>query len=161
MPLPPFPHRLRNKDQYHIEMMRETFSYVKINIPLLDTIQQMPPYARFFKELCTTKRAIGIPKKAILISGANFILFRIPMKYKDPSFPTVSIVIGGELIHKALLNLEISVNLIPFTKYERLELCELKPTKVVIQLADRLTRVPRWIVEDVLIRVGSNGLCCD
>jgi len=27
--------------------MRETISQVKINIPLLDTIQQMSPYARF------------------------------------------------------------------------------------------------------------------
>jgi len=33
--------------------------------------------------------------------------------------------------------------LIPFTEYERLELGELKPTKMVIQLADRMTRVPR------------------
>jgi len=47
MPLPPFPHRLKKKDQAHIEKMRETLSQVKINIPLLDAIQQMPPYARF------------------------------------------------------------------------------------------------------------------
>jgi len=56
------------------------------------------------------------------------------MKYKDPSFPTVFIVIGDQLIHKALLDLVASVNLIPFTEYERLELGELKPTKMVIQL---------------------------
>ena len=77
------------------------------------------------------------------------------MKYKDPGCPTVSIVIGDQLVHKALLDLGASVNLIPFTKYERLELGELKPTKMVIQMADRSTRVPRGIVEDVLIRVGE------
>jgi len=155
MPLPPFPHRLKKKDQDHIEKIRETFSQVKINIPLLDAIQQMPPYARFLKELCTTRRATGISKKAFLTSGDNSILSQIPMKYKDPGCPTVSIVIGDQLIYRALLDLEASVNLIPFTKYERLELGELKPTKMVIQLADRLTRVPRGIVEDVLIRVGE------
>jgi len=54
-----------------------------------------------------------------------------------------------------LLDLGVSVNLIPFTEYETLELGELKPTKMVIQLADRSTRVPRGMVEDVLIRVGE------
>jgi len=55
--------------------MRETFSQVKINIPLLDPVQQMPPYARFLKELYMTKRATGVPKKAFLTSGTNSILF--------------------------------------------------------------------------------------
>jgi len=54
----------------------------------------MPPYARFLKELCTTKRATGVPKKAFLTFGANSILSQIPVKYKDPGCPTVSIVIG-------------------------------------------------------------------
>jgi len=31
-------HRLKKKDQDHIEKIRETFSQVKINIPLLDAI---------------------------------------------------------------------------------------------------------------------------
>jgi len=47
MHVPPFPHRLKKKDQAHIEKMREIFCQVKINISLLDVIQQMPPYARF------------------------------------------------------------------------------------------------------------------
>jgi len=50
-----------------------------------------------------------------------------------------------------LFDLGVSVNLIPFTEYERLRLGELKPTKIVIQLAGRPTRLPRGIVEDVLI----------
>jgi len=39
MPLPPFSHRLKKKDQAHVEKTRETFSRVKISIPLLDAIQ--------------------------------------------------------------------------------------------------------------------------
>ena len=114
MPLPPFPHRLKKKDQDHVEKMRETFSQVKINIPLLNAIQQMPPYARFLKDLCTTKRATNVPRKAFLGSGASSILsHQIPVKYKDPGCPTISIVIGDHLIHRALLDLGASVNLIP------------------------------------------------
>jgi len=77
------------------------------------------------------------------------------MKYNDPSCPIISIVIRDQLIHRALLDLRANVNLIPFTDYERLGLGELKPTKIIIQLADRSTRLPRGIVEDVLIRVGE------
>jgi len=67
----------------------------------------------------------------------------------------VSIIIAKQLIHTALLGLGASVNLMPFTEYEKLELGELKPTKMVIQLVDRSTRVPKEIVEDVLIRVDE------
>ncbi|KAL2226514.1 UNVERIFIED_CONTAM: hypothetical protein Sindi_2010100 [Sesamum indicum] len=33
----------------------ETFRKVEVNIPLLDAIKQIPRYAKFFKELCTSK----------------------------------------------------------------------------------------------------------
>jgi len=39
--------------------------------------------------------------------------------------------------------------------YERLGFGELKPTKMVLQLADRSTRIPRRMVDDVLIKVGE------
>jgi len=57
-------------DQTHVDKIKET-SQVKINIPLLDAIQQMPPYAKCLKELCTTKRATNVPKKACLASNMS------------------------------------------------------------------------------------------
>jgi len=63
MPLPQFPHRLKKKDQAHFKKMIETLSQVQINIPLLDAIQQTPPYARFLKDLCTFKRATSSLKR--------------------------------------------------------------------------------------------------
>jgi len=39
--------------------------------------------------------------------------------------------------------------------YKRLGLEELKPTKMVLQLADHSTRLPRGMVEDILIKVGE------
>jgi len=64
-------------------------------------------------------------------------------------------VIGDWVIHRALLDLRASVNLLPFTIYERFGQGELKPTKIVPQVADRSTRIPRGVVEDVLINVGE------
>ena len=39
--------------------------------------------------------------------------------------------------------------------YEKLGFGELKPAKMVLQLANRSTSYPREIVEDVLIKVGE------
>jgi len=134
--------------------MWETFSQVKINILLLDTVQQMPSYARFLKDLCANKRATSVSWKAFLATSASSILsYQILVKYKDPGCRTISIIIGDQLVHRALLDLWANVNLIPFTEYERQGLGELKPTKMIIRLADRSTRLPRGIVEDV--RVGE------
>ena len=72
--------RLRNKkNQPHVDKIRETFSQVKINILLLNAIQQMPPYAKFLKEWCTTKQTTNIWKKALLaLNMSSIILQQIP-----------------------------------------------------------------------------------
>ena len=95
-------------------------------------------------------------KKAFLVSNVSSIISsQIPIKYKDPNCPTISIVIGEQLIKSALLDLGASVNLPPFIVYEKLGLGELRPTKIVLQLADRSIRLPQGVVEDVLIKVGE------
>lgn len=45
--------------------------------------------------------------------------------------------------------------MLPFSVYQQLGLVEFKPTRVTLQLADRSVKVPREIVEDVLIQVGK------
>ena len=77
------------------------------------------------------------------------------MKCKDPGSPAISCKIGDRLIEKALLDLGASVNLLPYLVYLQLGLGELKPTTMTLQLADRSMKIPRGIVEDVLIKVDA------
>ena len=77
------------------------------------------------------------------------------MKYKDPGSPTISVNIGGTCIDKALLDLGASVNLLPYSVYKQLGLGELKPTNITLSLADRSVKIPKGIVEDVLVKVGK------
>uniref|UniRef100_A0A2N9I5J1 RNA-directed DNA polymerase n=1 Tax=Fagus sylvatica TaxID=28930 RepID=A0A2N9I5J1_FAGSY len=58
-------------------------------------------------------------------------------------------------IEKALLDLGASVNLLPYSVYEQLGLGELKPTGIILQLADRSVKTPRGIVEDVLVQIDK------
>ncbi|KAH9698193.1 hypothetical protein KPL71_023923 [Citrus sinensis] len=48
-----------------------------------------------------------------------------------------------------------SVNLLPYSVFMKLGLGKLHPTPVVLQLTDRSTKIPRGIVEDVLIQVDK------
>jgi len=79
----------------------------------------------------------------------------VPLKCKDPGCPTIFIVIGNHNIHRALLDLGPSVNLLPFIVYQRSGLEELKPVKMIFQLADCSWRLARGMIEDVLIKVGE------
>ena len=80
---------------------------------------------------------------------------RPPVKYKDLGYPTISVNIGGTCIDKALLDLGASVNLLPYSLYKKLGLGELKPTNITLSLADRSVKIPKGIVEDVLVKVDK------
>ena len=75
------------------------------------------------------------------------------VKYKDPGSPTISVNIGETCIDKALLDLGASVNLLSYLVYKQLGLGELKPTNITLSLADRSVKIPKGIVEDVLVKV--------
>ncbi|VVA39437.1 PREDICTED: LOW QUALITY PROTEIN, partial [Prunus dulcis] len=69
--------------------------------------------------------------------------------------PTISCIIENFSIEQTLLDLGASVNLLPCSFYKQLGLGELKPTSIILQLADCLVKIPRGMVEDVLVHVGK------
>jgi hypothetical protein len=141
-----------------IQAMMEVFKQVKINIPLLDAIQQVPAYAKFLKDLCTQKWKFRnhISKKVLLTEHvSSLIQHNTPPKFKDPEAPTISCIIGQKEIDKALLDLGAGVNLLPYSMYQQLGLGKLKPTTVILQLADQSIKKPRGIIEDVVIKVDK------
>ena len=63
---PPFPQALRKKkSSVNQTEMLEVLRQVKVNIPLLDMIKQVPTYAKFLKDLCTVKRGFNVNKKGL------------------------------------------------------------------------------------------------
>ena len=127
-----------------------------MNIPLLDMIKQVPTYAKFLKDLCTVKKGLAINKKAFLTEQVSSIIqCKTLLKYKDPGSPTISVNIGGTYIDKALLDLGASVNLLPYSMYKQLGLGELKPTNITLSLTNRSVKIPKGIVEDVLVKVNN------
>ncbi|RVW32451.1 hypothetical protein CK203_099871 [Vitis vinifera] len=64
---PHFPQALHGKKGIrNTSEILEVLRQVKVNIPLLDMIKQIPTYAKFLKDLCTIKRGLNVNKKAFL-----------------------------------------------------------------------------------------------
>ncbi|GJR64064.1 reverse transcriptase domain-containing protein [Tanacetum coccineum] len=69
--------------------------------------------------------------------------FLIPMK-----FP------GIDVCH-ALDDLGASINLMPLSIWKKLSLPELTPTRMTLELADRLITHPKGLAEDIFVKVGN------
>ena len=120
----------------------------------MHVIKQVPAYAKVIKDLCTIKRKYLVKKTAFLTEQVSAVIQRkTPPKHKDLGCPTISCTIGDYIMEHALLDLGASVDLIPFSVYQKPGLGELKPTSVTLQLADHFVREPRGIVEDVLVKI--------
>ena len=71
----PFPQSLKGKKKaINQAEILEVLRQVKVNIPLLDMIKQVPIYAKFLKDLCTVKRGLNVDKKAFLTEQVSAII---------------------------------------------------------------------------------------
>ncbi|KAL2243646.1 UNVERIFIED_CONTAM: Retrovirus-related Pol polyprotein from transposon 17.6 [Sesamum indicum] len=154
---PPFPERFtKAKKEEEEKEIFETFRKVEVNIPLLDAIKQIPRYAKFLKELCTSKGKLKGNERVSMGENVSAILQRkLPQKCKDPGTFSIPCKIGMIGIKKAMCDLGASINVMPLTIFESLKVGPLKETGVVIQLADRSVVYPEGVLEDVLVQVNE------
>ncbi|RVW78559.1 Retrovirus-related Pol polyprotein from transposon opus [Vitis vinifera] len=94
---PPFPQALHGKKEIkNSSEILEVLRQVKVNIPLLDMIKQVPTYAKFLKDLCTVKRGLHVTKNAFLTEQVSAIIqSKSPVKYKDPGAPPFQSTLEG------------------------------------------------------------------
>ncbi|GJX10551.1 putative nucleotidyltransferase, ribonuclease H [Tanacetum coccineum] len=83
------------------------------------------------------------------------LLNKIPIKEKDPGSFTIPCIIGKMSIDKALADFGANISLMPYSMYERLDLGELKTTRMCIELEDKSTQYPRGIAENVIIKINK------
>ncbi|TQD74247.1 hypothetical protein C1H46_040222 [Malus baccata] len=153
----PFPGRFRQSKKEEAEKdILETFRKVQVNMPLLDAIKQVPRYAKFLKELCTTRRRMSNKEVVQVSENVSAVLQRkLPPKCKDPGSFTIPCVIGNTKFEQCMLDLGASINVMPYSIYASMNLGELKNDGVIIQLADRSNAYPKGVLEDVLVQVGN------
>ncbi|CAH9114087.1 unnamed protein product [Cuscuta epithymum] len=142
-----YPQRLKGKsDTEDFNKFLNLFKQVQVNVPFMEALNQMPRYAKFMKELLSNKRKWGEPKSVVLNEECSAVVLKeMPKKLKDPGKFTIHCSIGCMISNNALADLGASINLMPYSLYEKLALGPLKPTRMCIQLADRSVKYPQGL----------------
>nr|XP_009770388.1 PREDICTED: uncharacterized protein LOC104221097 [Nicotiana sylvestris] len=153
----PFPQKMkREKLDKQFSKFLDILKQLYINIPFTDALKQMPSYAKFLKEILSSKRKLEKVSVVKLIEKCSAILQnKLPQKLGDSGSFIIPCTVGCTHFEKALWNSGASINLIPFSIFRKLELGEMKDTGVSLQLADQSTKRSKGIIENILVRVDK------
>ena len=122
------------------------FEKLQINIPFVEALEQMPSYVKFMKEILSKKRRLCELETVALIEECSAIIQKkLPPKLKDSGSFMIPYTIGNQFFDRVLCDLGSSINLMPFSIYQRLRLVEAKPINATLQLNDRFLTYPRGI----------------
>ncbi|GJT51863.1 putative nucleotidyltransferase, ribonuclease H [Tanacetum coccineum] len=94
-------------------------------------------------------------ERGSLLEETIIILNKVPHKEKDPGGFTILCVIGQSGITKALSDLGASISLMPYSMFLRLNIRDLKPTRMCIELANKTTQFPKGIAENVMVKIDK------
>ena len=83
----------------------------------------MPRYAKFLKELCTNKRKLkGNEKISVGENLSTVFQKKLPPRCKDPGMFSIPCKIGNSRFDRCMLDLGASINVMPRSVYDSLNL---------------------------------------
>ncbi|CAN6557561.1 unnamed protein product [Malus baccata var. baccata] len=104
----PFPRRfMQSKKDESDKDILDTFRKVQVNIPLLDAIKQVPKYAKFLKELCTTRKRASnkeVVRVNHLVFPADFYVLEMEDSNNSPQLP---ILLGQPFMKTARTKIDV------------------------------------------------------
>ncbi|RYQ84712.1 hypothetical protein Ahy_B10g104177 [Arachis hypogaea] len=159
----PFPQLLNGAVEKRIySRFLDLFVSLHVNIPFIKTIQQMPAYIKYMKELLPRKSSLKGDQTIVMNKECSALIQpELPTKRKDPGSFHIPCAIGETMFDRALCDLGASINLMPLSLVKRLQINEIMPTDVVIRLADKTKKQAIGVVENVLVKVGKYFLPAD
>ncbi|GJZ02590.1 reverse transcriptase domain-containing protein [Tanacetum coccineum] len=157
----PYPSRvnkekIREKDDLLALKFMEIFRISHFELSFADALLHMPKFAPMFRKLLNNKdKILELTKTPVNENCSAVILKTFPEKLGDPGrflipcdFPELDECL-------ALADLGASINLMPLSVFEKLNLQGLTKTKMILELADRSTSTPTGIAENVFVKVGT------
>ncbi|XP_050914879.1 uncharacterized protein LOC127129796, partial [Lathyrus oleraceus] len=153
----PYPQRVAiSKTAGQFKKFVELLKQLNITIPFTEVITQMPSYEKFLKDILSNKKKIEDNETVTFTTECSAIIQNnMPPKLKDPGSFSIPCVIGKFVIDKALCDLGANISVMPLSICKRLNIGELRPTKMSVQLADCSIKYPVGILENVSVRVGQ------
>ncbi|XP_061357987.1 uncharacterized protein LOC133302249 [Gastrolobium bilobum] len=153
----PYPQRLKKENQkQQYSKFLDIFRRLQINIPFVEALKNMPNYARFMKDLLSRKHKLREYETVNLTEECNAIIQKkLPTKVKDPGSFSIPCTIGKVEVDNVLCDLGASINVMPLSMMKNLGITEVKPTRTIVQLADRSSKQAYGIIEDILVKVDK------
>ncbi|GKB06838.1 reverse transcriptase domain-containing protein [Tanacetum coccineum] len=160
-PFIPYPSRsnkqkLREKDDNLASKFVEIFQELHFELSFADALLHMPKFTSMFKSLLNNKEKLfDLAKTPVNENCLTVILKKLPEKLGDPGKFLIPCDFPEIVECLALADLGASINLMPLSIWKKLSLPELTPTRMILELAERLTTSPSGIAEDVFVKVGK------
>ncbi|GJT56510.1 reverse transcriptase domain-containing protein [Tanacetum coccineum] len=161
-PKPSIPYPSRRNDEKRRENANEQkekfyeiFKDMSFEISFVDALTLMPKFASTLKALIGNKEKLSEMARTPLNEHCSaVILNKLPKKLGDPGRFLIPCKFPGMDECLALADLGASINLMPFSVWKKLNLPNLTPTCMTLELADRSISRPIGIAKDVNIKVG-------
>ncbi|GJU88481.1 reverse transcriptase domain-containing protein [Tanacetum coccineum] len=162
----PYPERMkvREKDTPSAQQSRfmKLFKQLCLEIGLKDALIEMPKFNTWLRTLLRNKEKL----EEIAITTVNaecptIILNKVPKKLEDPRKFLIPCALQELDRTNALADSRASTNLLPHSIYKQLGLGALKPTRMILELANRSVTHPMGIAEDVVVRVDGFTFLAD
>ncbi|GJR41200.1 reverse transcriptase domain-containing protein [Tanacetum coccineum] len=160
-PTLPYPSRankekLREKDDLLASKFMEIFRNLHFELSFADALLHMPKFAPMFRKLLNNKdKIIELIKTLVNENCSAVILKKFPEKLGDPGRFLIPCDFSKMDECLALADLGASINLMPLSVWEKLNLPDLTKTRMILELADRTISTPTSIAEDVFVKVGT------
>src|SRR4051812_24416052 len=108
-----------------------------INIIFADVFEQMSRYMKYLKELIMKKKKWAEHETVMLIKESSASLKKkLPPKLSDPGSFLIPCIIGSLNFENTLCDLGASVNILPYSLFNKLNNGDVKPIKISLQLAN-------------------------
>nr|GEY44498.1 reverse transcriptase domain-containing protein [Tanacetum cinerariifolium] len=148
--------KLRDKDNDQREKFFQIFKDLNFNNSFTDALVLMPKFSPTIKTLLTNKDKLSVLARTLLNEHCLAVLLKkLPKKLEDPGKFLILCDFSGMAECLALANLGASINLMPFSVWNKLSLPDLSLMCMSLELADRSISCPVGVAEDVFVKVGT------
>ncbi|XP_019089193.1 PREDICTED: uncharacterized protein LOC109127995 [Camelina sativa] len=161
-PIIPFPTRRKTKIQEReYEKLKSVVGELQVRLPFIEAVRMVPSLKKYMKEILTDKLSLEKGVMYLTQECSSMLQNRMPEKCGDPGPFTLPCTIGDLKFNKCLCDLGASVSLMPLSAATRLGLYTFKPTQVTLVLADRSTRRPEGVLENLPVQIGNCNIPTD
>ncbi|GJZ69709.1 reverse transcriptase domain-containing protein [Tanacetum coccineum] len=145
-----------DKTSNQMEKIFQIFQDLRFDISFADALLLMPRFAPTIKSLLMNKeKLLELTKIPLNENCSAMLLKKLLEKLGDPGKFLIPCNFPGMDVCHALADLGASINLMPLSIWKKLSLPELTPTRITLELADRLITRPKGVAEDFFVKVGN------